>query len=254
MTVFLVLALLASNIFLAKMLLSKDSKKTSEPSDIAENNVSEGTAEKNYIPDTNNSLDEKVAAVVGESKYDPDTYKKIVEEVVKEVVPLIIEEYGSYADAGLPEPPIKADTGVVPVEKLDVVFSNKTVADIMGETPEPTEPRADGIDFNDINTTMNVLKEKSDSPEDMKIAQRTLQELEGTTIKEEISLDPAIKKRIMLIELHLPKKDEESNEQPTTSTMDEDETVEQQTKPKKILFHADIDTSDIDEIDFNVYH
>ena len=36
--------------------------------------------------------------------------------------------------------------------------------------------------------------------------------------------------------------------------MDEDETVEQQTKPKKILFHADIDTSDIDEIDFNVYH
>ena len=58
----------------------------------------------------------------------------------------------------------------------------------------------------------------------------------------------------MLIELHLPKKDEESNEQPTTSTMDEDETVEQQTKPKKILFHADIDTSDIDAIDFNVYH
>ena len=50
MTVFLVLALLASNIFLAKMLLSKDTKKTSEPSDIAENNVSEGTVEKNYIP------------------------------------------------------------------------------------------------------------------------------------------------------------------------------------------------------------
>jgi len=253
MTVFLVLALLASNIFLAKILLSKDTKKTSEPSDVTTNNVSEETSDNNSIPETNNSLDEKVAAIVGESKYDPDTYKKIVEEVVKEVVPLIIEEYGNYADAGLPEPPIKEDSGVVPIEKLDEVFSNKTVADIMGETPEPAEPRADGIDFNDINTTMNVLKEKSDNPEDLKIAQRTLQELDGTVIKEEISLDPAIKKRIMLIELHLPKKDEESNE-PTTSTMYEDKTVEQQAKPKKILFHADIDTSDIDEIDFNVYH
>lgn len=253
MTVFLVLALLASNIFLAKMLLSKDTKKASEPSDVTKNNVSEETADNNSIPESNNSIDEKVAAIVGESKYDPDTYKKIVEEVVKEVVPLIIEEYGNYADAGLPELPIKEDSGVVPVEKLDEVFSNKTVADIMGETPEPVEPRADGIDFNDINTTMNVLKEKSDNPEDLKIAQRTLQELDGTVIKEEISLDPAIKKRIMLIELHLPKKDEESNE-PTTSTMNEDKTVEQQAKPKKILFHADIDTSDIDEIDFNVYH
>lgn len=253
MTVFLVLALLASNIFLAKILLSKDTKKASDTSDITENNVSEETTEKNSSHETNNSLDEKVAAVVGESKYDPDTYKKIVEEVVKEVVPLIIEEYGNYADAGLPEPPTKEDSGVVPVEKLDEVFSNKTVADIMGETPEPAEPRADGIDFNDINTTMNVLKEKSDNPEDLKIAQRTLQELDGTVIKEEISLDPAIKKRIMLIELHLPKKDEESNE-PTTSTMYEDKTVEQHAKPKKILFHADIDTSDIDVIDFNVYH
>lgn len=63
-----------------------------------------------------------------------------MEEVVKEVVPLIIEEYGSYADAGLPEPPIKADTGVVPVEKLDEVFSNKTVADIMGKLRNRQNP------------------------------------------------------------------------------------------------------------------
>lgn len=68
MTVFLVLALLASNIFLAKMLLSKDTKKASEPSDITKNNVSEETADNNSIPETNNSLDEKVAAIVGEKQ------------------------------------------------------------------------------------------------------------------------------------------------------------------------------------------
>lgn len=50
MTVFLVLALLASNIFLAKMLLSKDSKKTSEPSDIAENNVQRERLKKITYP------------------------------------------------------------------------------------------------------------------------------------------------------------------------------------------------------------
>lgn len=253
MTVFIVLALLASNIVLAKMLLSKDNKKPDVPSAVDENIISEAPAEDNNAPDLTNPLDEKIASVVGESKYDPDTYKQIVQEVVKEVVPLIIEEYGNYADAGFPEPPVSKDTGVIPVEKLDEVFSNQTVADITGEAPEPAEPRADGIDFNDINTTMNVLTEKSDSPEDMEIAKRTLQELEGTTIKEEISLDPAIKKRIMLIELHLPEKKEEPVESSVSPT-EEDKTEIQQSKPKKILFHADIDTSDIDEIDFNVYH
>lgn len=253
MTVFLVLALLASNIVLARMLLSKDNKKSAAPSEGDGKGVPEIPVENDTAPDATDPLDEKIASVVGASRYDPDTYKKIVEEVVKEVVPLIIEEYGNYADAGLPEPPANDDTGIVPVDKLDEVFSNRTVADITGEAPEPAEPRADGIDFNDINTTMNVLTDKSDDPEDLKIAQRTLQELEGTAIKEEISLDPAIKKRIMLIELHMPEKDGASNE-PSEPTMKEENVESLQSKPRKILFHADIDTSDIDEIDFNVYH
>lgn len=253
MTVFIVLALLASNIVLAKMLLSRDNKKAEVSSDVHEDRFPETAAEDNNASNVTNPLDEKIASVVGESKYDPDTYKQIVQEVVKEVVPLIIEEYGNYADAGLPEPPVSKDAGVVPVEKLDEVFSNQTVAEIMGENPEPAEPRADGIDFNDINTTMDVLTEKSDSPEDWAVAKRTLHELEGTTIKEEISLDPSIKKRIMLIELHLPEKKDEPDEL-LTSTIDEDKTDTPQSRPRKILFHADIDTSDIDEIDFNVYH
>lgn len=46
MTVFIVLALLASNIVLAKMLLSKDNKKPDVPSDVDENIISEAPAGK----------------------------------------------------------------------------------------------------------------------------------------------------------------------------------------------------------------
>ena len=249
MTVFVVLALLASNIILAKILLSRDSNKTNGPSAPTGKENGQELAEDAPQKDT---IDEKIALVVGASNYDPDTYRVMLKEVVKEVVPLIIEEYGNYADAGLPEPPAEKKDPKVPTDKLDEVFSNKTVADITGEEPEPAEPRADGMDFNDMNTTMNVLRDKSNNAEDLAIAQRTLQELDGTAIKDAISLDPAIRKRIMLIELHLPKcNDGESIE------ADSDQPEKQITgsdKTKKILFHADIDTSDIDSIDFNVFH
>ena len=77
-----------------------------------------------------NPIEEKIASVVGESKYDPDTYKQIVKEIVKEVVPLIIEEYGNFADAGFPELEDKKSSIVVPNDKLDEVFSNTTVAEL----------------------------------------------------------------------------------------------------------------------------
>ena len=48
---------------------------------------------------------------------------------------------------------------------------------------------------------MNVLKETSNNPEDMEVAQETLRKLDGTVIKEKLSLDPAIQKKILLIEL-----------------------------------------------------
>lgn len=245
MTVFVVLALLASNILLAKILLSRDNKKTGISSD----EIGKEDADKSP---QENSIEDKIASVVGVSNYDPDTYRKFVKEVVKEVVPLVIEEYGTYADAGFSEAPADKKDPKVPVEKLDDVFSNKTVADITGEDPEPAEPRAEGMDFNDMNTTMNVLKGKSDNDEDKAIAQRTLSELEGTTIKETIALDPAIRKRIMLIELHLSEKGEGAS--PETGNDRKNNENSESEKTKKILFHADIDTSDIDGIDFNVFH
>lgn len=200
MTVFVVLALLASNIFLAKMLLSKDKEKADSPStDAASDNTPDPPKNNNEgVSDASveNPIEEKIASVVGESKYDPDTYKQIIKEIVKEVVPLIIEEYGNFADAGFPELEDKKSSIVVPNDKLDEVFSNTTVAELTGEAPEPTEPCADSLDFNDMTTTMNVLKEKSDNPEDMEVAQETLRKLDGTVIKEKLSLDPAIQKKI----------------------------------------------------------
>ena len=63
-----------------------------------------------------------------------------------------------------------------------------------------------------MTTTMNVLKETSNNPEDMEVAQETLRKLDGTVIKEKLSLDPAIQKKILLIELHLPKQTKEETE------------------------------------------
>lgn len=259
MTELVILALLAGNLYFAKKLLSRDNKK-SEPAEVETTEVQkdeksdavEEAKESNGKP--HNPLDSKIAAVIGTSNYDSDTYRNIVKEVVKEVVPLIIEEYGNYADAGLPEPPSKTDPRRVPDENLDDVFTNRTVSELTGEEPDTAEPRADGIDFNDMNTTMKVLKKESDKSEDVAVAQKTLRELEGTTIKEQISLDPNIRKRIMLIELHLPSSEPEEDAQESDYDSDSDNEDSRPEKHKKILFRADIDTTGIDIIDFNVIH
>ncbi len=257
MTGLLILALLAGNLYFAKKLLSRDNRdKASEVVDVKDVEFEKPTEEtpQNSEETVKKQIESKIADVVGASSYDPETYRNIVKEVVKEVVPLIIEEYGNFADAGLPEQTEKTDPRRVPDDQLDDVFSNKTVSDLTGEEPDTAEPQADGLDFNDMNTTMKVVKGESEKPEDLEVAKVTLKELEGTAIKEQISLDPNIRKRIMLIELHLPKSEQEENAQESDNDTDSDKTVSQQEKPKKILFHADIDTTDIDGIDLNVIH
>ena len=85
MTVFVVLALLASNIFLAKMLLSKDKEKADSHSTAAASDNTPDLPKDNNegVSDASveNPIEEKIASVVGESKYDPDTYKQIVKEI-----------------------------------------------------------------------------------------------------------------------------------------------------------------------------
>ena len=54
-----------------------------------------------------------------------------------------------------------------------------------------------------------------------------------------------MRKRILMIECQLPDVPEDA---PAVKT---DEAIE---KVRKIVFHADIDTTDIDAIDFNILH
>ncbi|WP_435870425.1 hypothetical protein, partial [Muribaculum intestinale] len=137
----------------------------------------------------------------------------------------------------------------IPVEKLDEVFATQSASELTGDELPPIEPRAGGSDFNDIRTTLNVLKGESDNPDDKNVARRVLPEIQGTQIIERIKLDPLVRKRILMIECQLPEIPTENN------AADAPPAKPEEAKPKKkIVFHADIDTTDIDAIDFNILH
>ncbi len=94
-----------------------------------------------------------------------------------------------------------------------------------------------------------MLKGESDNPDDKNVARRVLPDIQGTQIIEKIKLDPLVRKRILMIECQLPEIPTESD------TPDAPPTKLEEAKPKKkIVFHADIDTTDIDAIDFNILH
>ncbi len=65
----------------------------------------------------------------------------------------------------------------------------------------------------------------------------------GTEIIERIALDPIVRKRILMIECQLP----------VMIFEPETEEAENKKPAKKIVFHADIDTTGFDGIDFNIY-
>ena len=119
------------------------------------------------------------------------------------------------------------------------------MSELTGEAPTPTEANADGIDFEEMQSAMKVLKDRPHTAEDERIARRVVPELEGTEIIEYVKLDPVVRKRILMIECQLPDIPED------TPDMKTDEAIG---KVRKIVFHADIDTTDIDAIDFNILH
>ena len=167
-------------------------------------------------------------------------------EAAKEVIPLIIKEYGKPSDAGFPDEPEEKSSAQIPVEKLDEVFATHSASELTGDEIPSEEPRAGGSDFNEISTAVNVLKGNSDNPDDKETARRVLPDIQGTQIIEKIKLDPLVRKRILMIECQLPEIPEEHDAPPEKA---------EETKPKKkIVFHADIDTTDIDAIDFNILH
>ena len=234
----IIIALLASNVWLIRRVLTKP------------DTVQKPPAEKPAAPvvATETAEDD----IVGQSTFDINEFKDVVreaaKEAAKEVIPLIIKEYGKPSDAGLPDIPDEKPSAQIPVDRLDEVFSTHSASELAGEELPPEMSRAGGSDFKDISTALNVLKGNSYTPEDEETARRVLPDIQGTEIIEKIKLDPLVRKRILMIECRLPEIPTENDTPPDTSQTEE-------TKPKKkIVFHADIDTTDIDAIDFNILH
>lgn len=239
----LIIALLASNLWLIRRVLTKP--ETAKP--VKETTTSEPT------PPTEAEVETEDDSVVGKSTFDinefKDVFREAAKEAAKEVIPLIIKEYGKPSDAGFPDEPEEKPSAQIPVEKLDEVFATQSASELTGDEIPPEEPRAGGSDFNEIRTTLNVLKGESDNPDDKNVARRVLPDIQGTQIIERIKLDPLVRKRILMIECQLPEIPSENDaaDAPPTKT--------EEAKPKKkIVFHADIDTTGIDAIDFNILH
>ncbi len=236
----LIIALLASNLWLIRRVLTKPDtaktvKETTTPKPASDIETESDTAEED--------------SVVGKSTFDINEFKDVLREAAKEVIPLIIKEYGKPSDAGFPDEPEEKPSAQIPVEKLDEIFATQSASELTGDELPPEEPRAGGSDFNEIRTTLNVLKGESDNPDDKNVARRVLPDIQGTQIIEKIKLDPLVRKRILMIECQLPEIPTESD------TPDAPPTKLEEAKPKKkIVFHADIDTTDIDAIDFNILH
>lgn len=235
----LIIALLASNLWLIRRVLTKPD--TAKP--VKEMPTPEPA------PATDAEVEAEDESVVGKSTFDINEFKDVLREAAKEVIPLIIKEYGKPSDAGFPDEPEEKPSAQIPVEKLDEIFATQSASELTGDELPPEEPRAGGSDFNEIRTTLNVLKGESDNPDDKNIARRVLPDIQGSQIIERIKLDPLVRKRILMIECRLP-------EIPTDNdTSDALPTKPEEAKPKKkIVFHADIDTTDIDAIDFNILH
>ena len=243
MEMVLIIALLVSNVWLIRKVLNKQDAPTPEKTQ---------DAETPPAPEP-----EEPADIVGTSTFDIREFADSVREAAKEAaveaakvaIPLIVKELGTPADAGLPEESEQAYPKQVPKEDFTKVFSNLSASELTGETPPPAEPNADGIDFDDMRKTMEVIKDQPHTPEDEKTARRVLAELEGTELIEYVKLDPVVRKRILMIECHLPEVEEA--EDPTVTSSEEPASNPQS---RKIVFHADIDTTDIDAIDFNILH
>ena len=236
-----IIALLASNVWLIRKVLTKP--------DTPANGKNDNCAPPEQPPANEVPVEE----VVGKSSFDADKFmdsfreiaKEAAVEAAREVVPLIVMELGKPSDAGLPDTPEEKPSVQIPPEKLDEIFSTHSVSELIGEMPTPAEANADGIDFEEMQTAMKVLKNQPHTSEDEQTARRVVSELEGTEIIEYVKLDPVVRKRILMIECQLPDVPEDA---PAVKT---DEAIE---KVRKIVFHADIDTTDIDAIDFNILH
>lgn len=230
-----IIALLASNLWLIRRHFRKpDSTSTGHPPKNEQPEPDCAQAKEIYYP-----------SIIGESRLDDDFInsiieKRVKEEVdsqvstkVKEEVERVIMEKTRHEDVEI-EP--DKDPVQVPLNKLDETFTHKTISEAEGEDPEVAAPMENGDDFKAIESAVRCAKDEPHTEEEAAAAKTTLAGLQGTQIEERISLNPAVRTRILTILFG----DEDSS------------STSENLKTKKTVFSRTVDTRDIDEIKVNI--
>lgn len=223
METLVIVALLASNIFLIGKVMRKN---VSIPD-------SESPSTKESTPVEPVPVAEE--GIVGRSHVDPALIS-IIKEEVREEVARVKQEFTDPKDVEIEESDSeKLQIPTIPQEQLDKVFSHKTVGESFGESPIEQEPQP-GDDFKALESAVRVAKDEPHTPEEASAAKETLRNLQGTVIAERLSLDPKVRKRILSI-----------------IYQDDDEPLNDEAiAKKKVVFSKTLDTKDIDLIDFNI--
>lgn len=235
MEVLLIVALLASNIYLIGKVLRKPAE-GQPPASAA--NPEDAPSHASSGPDDD--------SLVGRSHYDMDRLNALIEakvnsrldEKVDEIVTRVKTELTSPEYVGLPpeEPEQPEPAKTIPQEKLDEVFTHHSVDESLGNAPEITERQTGGQDFKALESAVRVAKDEPHTPEEAAAAKETLKEIQGTVIEERLSLDPKVRTRILSI-----------------IYSDEDEPISKEViAKKKVVYSKTIDTVDIDQINLNI--
>ena len=235
MEVLLIVALLASNIYLIGKVLKKPAK-GQPPAPATNTEDTPSTASSEADDDS----------LVGRSHYDMDRLNALIDakvnsrldEKVDEIVTRVKTELTSPEDVGLsPEETEQTEPPkTIPQEKLDEVFTHHSVDESLGNAPEITERQTGGQDFKALESAVRVAKDEPHTPEEAAAAKETLKEIQGTVIEERLSLDPKVRMRILSIIYG-----------------DEDEPLTKEViAKKKVVYSKTIDTVDIDQINLNI--
>ena len=134
METLLIIALLASNVWLIRKVLTKPDVQ------------SVGKNENGAAPEPPPADEAPPEEVVGKSSFDADKFmdsfreiaKEAATEAAREVVPLIVMELGKPSDAGLPDTPEEKPRMQIPPEKLDEIFSTHSVSEYNRENETST--------------------------------------------------------------------------------------------------------------------
>lgn len=235
MELLVIIALLASNIFLIGRVLKKPETapgKTETPASSESPPVQQDADDDDLVGRSHVDMD-RINALIDAK------VKSKVEEKVDEIVTRVKTELTSPEDVGLPAEESDMEsrsTVTIPQDKLDEAFTHHSVGESFGDSPAPQEPVPGGQDFKALESAVRVAKDEPHTPEEAAAARETLKEIEGTQLAERLSLDPKVRTRIL-----------------TIIYGDEDEELSKEViAKKKVVYSKTIDTFDVDRINLNI--